>query len=74
MTDTTESTELLAFKRQKDDYKVTLKIFICVCIVLSWDELKVRQNLLASDYEIYMVCLLVATVYWHKSLQFVKKI
>ena len=73
MTDTTESTELLAFKRQKDDYKVTLKIFICVCIVLSWDELKVRQNLLASDYEIYMVCLLVATVYWHKSLQFVKK-
>ena len=30
-------------------------------------------NVLASDYEIYMVCLLVATVYWHKSLQFVKK-
>ena len=58
MTDTTESTELLAFKRQKDDYKVTLKIFICVCIVLSWDELKVRQNLLASDYEIYIMCLL----------------
>ena len=58
MTDTTESTELLAFKRQKDDYKVTLQIFICVCIVLSWDELKVRQNLLASDYEIYIMCLL----------------
>ena len=31
-------------------------------------------NVLASDYEIYMVCPLVATVYWHKSLQFVKKI
>ena len=64
MTDTTESTELLAFKRQKDGYKVTVKIS-CICVVLSWDELKVRQNLLASDYEMYMVCLLVATVYWH---------
>ena len=73
MTDMTESTELLAFKRQKDDYKVTVKISLCICVVLSWDELKVRQNLLASDYEIYMVCLPIATVYWHKSLQFVNK-
>ena len=73
MTDMTESTELLAFKRQKDGYKVTVKISLCICVVLSWDELKVRQNLLASDYEICMVCLLVATVYWHKSLQLVKK-
>ena len=39
----------------------------------TWDELKVRQNLLASDYEIYILCLFVATVYWHKSRQFVKK-
>ena len=46
---------------------------MCICVVLSWYELKVRQNLLASDYEIHMVCLLVATVDWHKSLQFVKK-
>ena len=37
------------------------------------DELKVRQNLLGSDYEIYTVCLLVTTVNWHKSLQFAKK-
>ena len=73
MTDMTQSTELLAFKRQKDGYKVTVKISLCICVVLSWDELKVRQNLLASDYEIYMVCLLVTTVYWHKSLQFMKK-
>ena len=73
MTDMTQSTELQAFKRPKDGYKVTVKISLCICVVLSWDELKVRQNLLASDYEIYMVCLLVATVYWHKSLQFVKK-
>ena len=65
MTDMTESTELLAFKRQKDGFKVTVKISLYICVVLSWDELKVRQNLLASDYEIYMVCLLVATFYWH---------
>ena len=63
MTDMTESTELLAFKRQKDGYKVIVKIFWCNCVVLLWDELKVRQNLLASDYEIYMVCLSVAAVY-----------
>ena len=74
MNDMTESTELLAFKRQKDVYKVTEKISLCIRVVLSWDELKVRQNLLAGDYEMYMVCLLVATVYWHKSLQFVKKL
>ena len=63
VTDMTESTELLAYKRQKDGYKVTVIISLCICVVLSWDEHKVRQNLLASDYEIYMVCLLVATVY-----------
>ena len=68
MTDMTKSTELLAFKR------LLKNIFLCICVVLSWDELKVRKNLLASDYKIYMVCLLLATVNWHKSLQFVKKI
>ena len=73
MSDMTESTELQAFKRQKDGYKVTVKISLCICVVLSWDELKVRQNLLDSDYEMYMVRLLVATVNWHKSLQFAKK-
>ena len=36
-------------------------------------EKKVRQNLLDSDYEIYIVRLLVTTVNWHKSLQFVVK-
>ena len=50
MTDMTESTELLAFKRQKDGYKVTVKISLCICVVISWDELKVRQNLLVSAY------------------------
>ena len=57
------STELLAFKRQTDGYKVTVKISLCTCVVLSWDKLKVRQKLLASDYEIYMLYLCVATVY-----------
>ena len=73
MTDMTESTELQAFKRPKDGYKVTVKISLCICVVLSWAELEVRQNLLDGDYEIYMVRLLVATINWHKSLQFAKK-
>ena len=58
MTDMTESTELLALKRQKDGYKVTVKTSLCISVVLSWDELKVQQNLLASDYEICMVAYL----------------
>ena len=69
----TESTELQAFKRPKDGYKVTVKISLCICVVLSWDELEVRENLLDSDYEMYMVRPLVATVNWLKSLQFAKK-
>ena len=73
MTDVTKSTELQAFIRKKDGYKVTVKISLCICVVLSWDELKVRQNLLDSNYETYMVCLLVAAVNWHKSLQFARK-
>ena len=73
MTDMTQSTELQAFIRQKYGYKVTVKISLCICVFLSWDTLKVRQNLLDSDYEIHMVHLLVATVNWHKSLQFAKK-
>ena len=35
MTNKTESTELLAFKIKKDGYKVTVKIFLCNCAVLS---------------------------------------
>ena len=58
----TESTAPLAFKRKKDGYEVTVKMSLCICVVLSWDELKVRQNLLASD------------VYHYKSLKVVKKI
>ena len=73
ITDMTQSTELQAFKRPKDGYKVTVKISLCICVVLSWDKLKVRQNLLDSDYEMYIVRLLVAIVNWHKSLQFVEK-
>ena len=64
----TESIELLAFKRQKDGYKVTVNIYLCICVVPSLEGIKVQQNLLASDYEIHMVYLL-ATVYCHKLLQ-----
>ena len=63
----TESTELLVFKRKKDGYKVTVKISLCICVVLTRDELKVRQNLLASDYEINILRLFAATVYWKKT-------
>ena len=35
MIDMTESTELQAFKRKKDGYKVTVQISLCICVVLS---------------------------------------
>ena len=35
MTDMTDSTELQAFKRPKDGYKVNVKISLCNCVVLS---------------------------------------
>ena len=35
MTDMKESIELQTFKRQKDGYKVTVKISLCICVVLS---------------------------------------
>ena len=35
VTDMTESTELLALKRPKDYNKVTEKISLCICVVLS---------------------------------------
>ena len=35
LTDMTESTELQAFKRPNDGYKFTVKIFLCICVVLS---------------------------------------
>ena len=31
----TKSTELQAFKRQKDGYKVTVKVPLRICVVLS---------------------------------------
>ena len=36
MTDTTEPTELLAFKRRKDGYKVTVEISMCISVILSY--------------------------------------
>ena len=69
MIDMTESTELLPFKRQKDGYKVIVKIS-----VLFYLETNPKLSKMLASYEIYMVCLIVATVYWDKSLQFAKKI
>ena len=40
MTDMTQSTEIQAFKRPKDGYKVTVKISLCICVVLSWTNSK----------------------------------
>ena len=40
----TESTELQAFTRQKDGSKVTVKISLCICVVLSWDELNMKST------------------------------
>ena len=34
MTDITESTEIPDYNRQKDGYKVTVKISLCICAVL----------------------------------------
>ena len=69
MTDMTESTELLAFKRQKDGYKVTVKISLCICVVLRETNSNFGKIYLLAT----MKCARCATVYWHKSLQFVKK-
>ena len=35
MIDMTKFTELQAFLRQKDGYEVTVKISLCICVVLS---------------------------------------
>ena len=70
----TESVELQAFKIQKDGYKVTVK-FPCVFVLfyLETNSKSGKIYLLANMKYTVMVCLLVATVYWHKSLQFEKK-
>ena len=75
MADMTQSTELQALKRPKDGYKVTVKISLCIFVALSWNELKVRQNLLVTCYNIsnlFDECcksslnnLLNITIFWH---------
>ena len=68
MTDMTQSTELRALEDKRMVKKLLLK---CSSVfVLFYLE---TAKLLSSYHEICMVCLLVGTVYWHKSLQFVKK-
>ena len=64
MTDIAESTELQAFKRQKDGYKVNVKNFLMYLCCSTLRRTQSPAKVTPSDYEIYMVCLLVATVNW----------
>ena len=56
MTDTTEPTELLAFERRKDGYKVTVKSSMCISVVLSYQPF---ANVLAC-YNQEFCCRLIA--------------
>ena len=51
------------------DKRMVIKL-LCIRVVLSWDELKVRENLLDGDYEIYMVRPIVVTVLINNSFVF----
>ena len=71
-----ESTELLTFKRQKDGYKVTVKIF-CV-IVLFYRETNSKSSKIYPLATMkYTWCAYLSPPFIgisrHKSLQFVKK-
>ena len=72
ITDMTQSTELPHLKNKSMVIKLLWNISLCICVIPSWDQLKVQQNLLASDYEIYMVfihllhlIILVVWQVWH---------
>ena len=69
MTDMTEYNEPLAFQRQKVGHKVTVKVSLCICVfsILRRN----RRIYLQATMKYTWSCLLVATVYWHKSLQLV---
>ena len=66
MTDMTESTELLAFKRQKDGYKVTVKISLCIfcCSIVRRNQSPAKFTYLSPPF---------IGILRHESLQFVKK-
>ena len=44
------------------------------CAAVPWQVDLNLHGITLKDYVIYILCLFVATVYWHKSQQFVKKI
>ena len=62
----TESTELLAFKRQKDGYKVTIKISLCIfcCSIVRRNQSPAKFTYLSPPF---------IGISRHESLQFVKK-
>ena len=66
MTDMIESTELLAFKRQKDGYKVTVKISMCIfcCSIVRRNQSPAKFTYLSPPF---------IGISRHESLQFVKK-
>ena len=63
MTDMTESTELLTFKRKKVGYKVT----VLYCIVLFYRETNSKSGkiYLRATMKYTWCASVVATVYWH---------
>ena len=63
----TQSTKFQAFIRPKDGYKVTIK-FPCVFALFF-----LETNSKSSKIYLIATMKIVATVSWHKSLQFVQK-
>ena len=69
MIDMTESTELQAFKRQKDGYKVTVKFPYVFVLFYRETNSKSGKIYFLATMKYTLVCLPAATVYWHKSLE-----
>ena len=78
VTDMTESNELLAFKRQKDGYKVNVKKFPCVFVSLYRETNSKSGKIYLLATMKYTWCAYLSPPFIgisrHKSLQFVKKI
>ena len=72
MTDMTEYNEPLAFQRQKVGHKVTVKVsLVYLCFFYLETKSKSGKIYLQATMKYTWSCPLVATVYWHKSLQLV---
>ena len=72
MTDMTEYNEPLAFQRQKVGHKVTVKVsLVYLCFFYLETKSKSGKIYLQAAMKYTWSCVLVATVYRHKSLQLV---